>query len=233
MLVDHGVGAGVHIGVGDHVLVQLLAGGGDIALPQRLVVQEHQGLKVDGQQILLAVQLTGLYGHGQLVGQQRVGVQNVRQRRKNVHGHEGAQHIVRIEVHVRAIGGVAAVELELVGHIGLLLEMDGDAVVCQGGVDLVGDGLHDGLAAVMPDVHRHRALGGLRLCAEGGVHSQQAEAHGQYQQQCGCFFHFGCSPFDRSIFFFPIRKAFYYTTAFKISNYLAKFLGLLYNLIGL
>ena len=207
MLVHNGIGAGVDIRMGHHVVIQGFRGVRDLPLPEGLVVKENQSLKVDGQQILSPVQLSGLDGHGQGIGQQRVGIQDIGQGRENVHGYKGTQHIVGVEIHVGSVGRVAAVELQLVGHVGFLFELNGDAVIRQRGVDLIRDGLHNGLAAVVPDGHGDglRRRGGFRRRSGCGLRGrlfgrrggggglaaacQNAEAHGCRQQQGNGLFH--------------------------------------------
>ena len=207
MLVHNGIGSGVDVCVGCHVRIEVLRGAGDVSFPESLVVEEDQSFKIDRQQILFAVQLPGLDGHGQRVGQKGVGIQNIGKGRQDIHGHEGAQNIVGVEIHVGSVGRIAAVELQLVGHVGFLFEPNGDAVIRQRGVDLIRDGLHNGLAAVVPDGHgdglrrrggfRRRSgcglRGGLFGCRGGGgglaAACQNAEAHSCRQQQGNGLFH--------------------------------------------
>ncbi len=150
MLVDYGVGPGGGVGMSHHVVVEFLGGAGDVPLPQSLVVEEHQRLKVHWEKILGTADLSGLHRHGQVVGQD-AGIHHIGQGRHDVHGHKTAQHVVGVEVHVRGVGCVAAVQLELVGHISLLLENHRYLVIRQLGVDLIGNGLHNPLVPIVPD----------------------------------------------------------------------------------
>ena len=73
---------------------------------------------------------------------------------------------MRPEVHVGAVGRVAAVELELVGEAGALFKGHAHARALEEGVRGVGHGLHEVLVVVVPDSELDR-LGrfyrGLRL----------------------------------------------------------------------
>ena len=111
MLVDHCIGTGICIRVRYHVIIQRFRCIRDFTFPQGLVVQEDQCFEVNGKQILSPVQLPCLDGHGKCIGQQRVGIYDVRERSKDVHGYEGSQDIMGVEIHVRTIGCITAVQL--------------------------------------------------------------------------------------------------------------------------
>lgn len=150
-----------------------------------------------------AADLPGFHGHSQVVGQNGR-VHHIGEGGQYVHGHEGAQHIVGVEVHIRGVSGIAAVQLQLIGHIGLLLKDHRDLVVRQLGVDLIGDSLHDALVPVVPDgdgdgflgcvrgIGALRGGGGRRVGALGrwlGTSGQRGDAQHHGEQESGNFFH--------------------------------------------
>ena len=127
VLVDHSIDACRRVGVGLHISIQIFGGGGDIPLPQRLVIQKDQRLKIHGQEVLLAADLAGFYCHRQGVCQ-NIRARYLRQGSQNVHGHEGAQGVMGVEIHVRAVCRVTSVQLQLVGKAGLFLKRHRDVV---------------------------------------------------------------------------------------------------------
>ena len=204
VLVDHSIGACRRVGVGLHISIQIFGGGGDIPLPQRLVVQKDQRLKIHGQEVLLAADLAGFHRHRQGVCQ-NIRARYLRQGSQNVHGHKGAQGVMGVEIHVRAVCRVASVQLQLVGKAGLFLKCHCDVVAGKLRVHSVGNGLHDGLVAVVPDLDGDRLCGrfaaGRRRAAALGRAGGRLATTGQHpqrqsraQQKGNCLFH-GVSSF--------------------------------------
>ncbi len=155
-----------------------------------------------------AADLPGFHGHSQVVGQNGR-VHHIGEGGQYVHGDKGSQHIVGVEVHIRGVGRVAAVQLELVGHIGLFLKNDGDLIVCELGVHLIGNGLHDALVPVVPNrdcdgifwrIRRIGTLCGFRGRGSGalgrrlGASGQCAETQRRSKQEGSNLFHYK-SPF--------------------------------------
>ena len=169
MLVDHRVSTCRCIRVSCHIVVEVLGRCGDISLPEVFVVDKDQSFEVDGEQILGLVQLASFDRERKRIGQNGIGIDHICQRCQNVHRNKSAEDIMRVEIHIGTVCRVVPIEFELAGHIGLFFKGDRDTVFFQLRIDLVGDGLHDGLIAIVPnlDFDGGRPADWLRRCGRG------------------------------------------------------------------